>query len=189
MGLIFFHTYGRHLFQSHLLDSPFLTCWFWCVGKTPMDHMTPAPFWIPLTVLIYLSVFMAQLGGGEFFSWSLSGHWLGASTPHKACLEDGIRCDSRIYWMADLRRGKQQCNIISKPEWHIVMSVIPSSLTDNPKSSGGSFYTRMCKSGSWSHSVTFWNMGAMANPSVINDPLSKPMHNTIPKALKNDISW
>lgn len=56
------------------------------------------------------------------------------------------------------------------------MSTTPCCLTDKPESSAGSFYARVWKWGSWSHSGTFWNVGSMVNPSVISDLHSVLMH-------------
>lgn len=79
------------------------------------------------------------------------------------------RHDGGISWVEDLRREKGQYNMTSEPEWHIVMSTTPYCLTDKPESSAGSFYARVWKWGSWSHSGTFWNVGTMVNPSLISD--------------------
>lgn len=119
-------------------------------------------------------------GWGVFFmvtGWP----WLGLLHLKEACLEGGTRHDSHISWMGDLRREKpQRSSIVSKSEWHIVMSIGPYCLTDKPKNSRGAVYTRMCKPGSWSHSGTFWNVGSMVYLSLINNSHSVPMHNTTP---------
>lgn len=138
--------------------------------------MTQACFFVSTYCFDLLVHIYGSTGGGEFSSWSLGGHRPGLLHLMEACLEGGTRHDSQISWVGDLRREKPQGNIVSKSEWHIVMSVLLYCLTDKPKNSRGAVYTRMRKPGSWSHSGTFWNVGIMVYLSFINNSHSRPMH-------------
>ena len=144
--------FRRHPFQSRWLDSPLLTCYLWCVGKTPMDHVALASFGVHLLFDLFIHAY-GSTGSGEFSSWPRGGHWQSNSEP-PAGMPD-TRHDGGISWVEDLRREKGQYNITSEPEWHVVMSATPYCLTDKSESSAGSLYARVWKWGSWSHSGTF----------------------------------